>query len=114
MRPRSLDLVWDQLGKPVKISTILGLVSGTGSFAILAWLGSLSIFFSPAGAIAFFALFGSYPLLLLASSLIILAYPLSLETRGILGFLVFITSIPGIAVIFLVFLGIAGARIWTS
>jgi hypothetical protein len=112
-----LDLLWDQLGKPVKMSTILGLFSGTGTFVILVWLASASISLSLdwiAQAIVFFALFGSYVLLQLAFSLVILAYPLSLETRGILGFLVFITSIPGIAVIFLVVLGLAGARIWTS
>src|SRR5690242_13825876 len=98
--PGPLDLVWDQLGRPVKISTILGLFSGTGTFVILVWLVSISISLSQAGAITFFALFGIYPILQLASGLVILAYPLSLETRGILGFLVFITSIPGIAVIF--------------
>ena len=61
-----------------------------------------------------FALFGSYILLQIAPSLVILAYPLSPETRGILGFLVFITSIPGIAGILLLSLGLAGVRIWTS
>jgi hypothetical protein len=109
-----LDLVWDQLDRPVKIASILGLFSGTGSSIILVWLASASISLSPGGAVAFFALFGSYPLLQLGSSLVILAYPLSLETRGILGFLVFITSIPGIAGILLLSLSLGGFRIWTS
>jgi hypothetical protein len=56
-----------------------------------------------------FALLVSYILLQLASSLVILAYPLSQETRGILGFLVFITSIPGIAAILPVSLILSGA-----
>jgi hypothetical protein len=56
-----------------------------------------------------FALMVSYILLQLASSLVILANPLSQETRGILGFLVFITSIPGIAAILLVSLILSGA-----
>jgi len=113
----TLDLVWDQLGRAVKISSILGLFSGTGSFVILVWLASASMSLSLdwiARAIVFFALFGSYPLLQLASSLVILAYPLSQESRGILGFLVFITSIPGIAGILLLSLSLGGLRIWTS
>lgn len=107
-----MDLVWDQLGKPVKISTILGLFSGTGSFVILVWLALASLSLSLdwiVQAIVFFAFFGSYVLLQLASSLVILAYPLSQETRGILGFLVFITSIPGIGAILLVSLILSGA-----
>jgi len=106
-----LPLIWDELGRPVKISSILGLFSGTGSFIILVWLASVSISLPPesiAGAIVFFALFGSYGLLQLASGLVILAYPLSMETRGILGFLVFITSIPGIAAILLASLILGG------
>jgi hypothetical protein len=115
--PSPLHLIWDQLGRAVKISSILGLFSGTGSLIILVWLGSASVSLSLEGiarAIAFFALFGSYVLLQLASSLVILGYPLTPETRGILGFLVFITSIPGIAGILLLGLGLAGVRIWTS
>jgi hypothetical protein len=111
-----LHLIWNQLGRPVKISSILGLFSGTGSFIILVWLGSASVSLSPEGiarAIALFALFGSYVLLQLASSLVILVYPLSMETRGILGFLVFITSIPGIAGILVASLSLGGVRIWS-
>ena len=107
-----MDLVWDQLGRPVKISSILGLFSGTGSLVMLVWFASASLSLSLdwiARAIVFFAFFGSYVLLQLASSLVILSYPLSQETRGILGFLILITSIPGIGAILLVSLILGGA-----
>jgi hypothetical protein len=112
-------LMWGQLDRPLKVSVLSGIFVGAAGLAVTSAVlsGALPFFFEGApGALSPFIgslllpvwitylftgglFFNSwmlllYPLFLLSGSLSLLCVSLEKERRGILGFLVFIGSVP--------------------
>ncbi len=96
---------WNDLQLPVRISLLLGL-TGAGVSLMGPFFYGWTFFESPLNPISYAVFFLPFPIMLTISASILLFRRMSLETRGILGFVVFVLSIitpfsPYILVLFL-------------